>query len=113
MIRLQQVNKSYHVGTNHLHVLKDVDLEIESGELVAVMGSSGSGKSTLLNILGILDEYDRGEPQGQKHPRKPLPALGGRVPVRPREDEARRDRRDENDERGYWRLEAEVQIGHG
>jgi len=42
-------------------VLKDINLEIGSGELVSIMGSSGSGKSTLLNILGILDEYDSGE----------------------------------------------------
>ena len=43
-----------------MHVLKDVNLEIGSGELVSIMGSSGSGKSTLLNILGILDAYDSG-----------------------------------------------------
>jgi putative ABC transport system ATP-binding protein len=43
-----------------MHVLKDVDLEIASGEMVSIMGSSGSGKSTLLNILGILDGYDSG-----------------------------------------------------
>jgi len=60
VIRLEQVNKSYHVGTNHLHVLKDVDMTVESGEFVSIMGSSGSGKSTLLNILGILDDYDTG-----------------------------------------------------
>jgi putative ABC transport system ATP-binding protein len=60
MIRLEKVNKRYHVGTNTLHVLKDIDLEVETGELVSVMGSSGSGKSTLLNILGILDAYDSG-----------------------------------------------------
>lgn len=44
-----------------LHVLKGIDLEIEKGELVSVMGSSGSGKSTLLNIIGILDQHDKGE----------------------------------------------------
>ncbi|MFC1609601.1 ABC transporter ATP-binding protein [Myxococcota bacterium] len=60
MIRLEKVNKSYHVGKKPLHVLKDVELDIEEAELVSVMGSSGSGKSTLLNILGLLDEYDSG-----------------------------------------------------
>ena len=60
MILLEKVNKSYEVGANSLHVLKDVDLEIKEGEFVSIMGSSGSGKSTLLNILGILDDYDSG-----------------------------------------------------
>jgi len=48
------------MGSNSLHVLKGLNLEIESGEFVSIMGSSGSGKSTLLNILGILDDYDEG-----------------------------------------------------
>jgi putative ABC transport system ATP-binding protein len=48
------------MGSNSLHVLKGIDLEIEQGEFVSIMGSSGSGKSTLLNILGILDNYDEG-----------------------------------------------------
>ncbi|MEM9490163.1 MAG: ABC transporter ATP-binding protein [Myxococcota bacterium] len=61
MIRLRNINKSYHIGQHALHVLKDVDLDIEGGEMVSIMGSSGSGKSTLLNILGILDRYDAGE----------------------------------------------------
>ena len=61
MISLRNINKSYKVGSNHLHVLKDLNLEIGKGELVAIMGSSGSGKSTLLNLLGILDSYDEGE----------------------------------------------------
>ncbi len=60
MIYLNNVHKSYVTGTNSLHVLKGIDLKIGQGEFVSVMGSSGSGKSTLLNILGILDNYDKG-----------------------------------------------------
>jgi putative ABC transport system ATP-binding protein len=48
------------MGSNSLHVLKGLDLDIDEGEFVSIMGSSGSGKSTLLNILGILDDYDEG-----------------------------------------------------
>ncbi len=61
MISLKNVNKYYSTNNHQLHVLQDVNLEIQSGELVSIMGSSGSGKSTLLNIMGILDEYDSGE----------------------------------------------------
>ncbi len=61
MISLRKINKSYRTGAISLHVLKDIDLEIEDGEFVSIMGASGSGKSTLLNILGILDNYDSGE----------------------------------------------------
>ncbi|HKI86026.1 MAG TPA: ABC transporter ATP-binding protein [Thermoanaerobaculia bacterium] len=60
MLRLEGVHKSYHLGRNALHVLKGIDLTIESGELVSIMGSSGSGKSTLLNVIGLLDGYDAG-----------------------------------------------------
>jgi putative ABC transport system ATP-binding protein len=60
MITLTNIHKSYHMGSNSLHVLKGIDLEIRQGEFVSIMGSSGSGKSTLLNILGILDNYDQG-----------------------------------------------------
>ncbi|MEL7586729.1 MAG: ABC transporter ATP-binding protein [Prolixibacteraceae bacterium] len=60
MIKLNNINKSYEMGNNKLHVLKGIDLDIEGGEFVSIMGSSGSGKSTLLNILGILDNYDEG-----------------------------------------------------
>lgn len=61
MIHIRQLHKSYVTGTNRLHVLKGIDLEIGAGEMVSVMGASGSGKSTLLNILGILDSHDSGE----------------------------------------------------
>ena len=61
MIRLNQINKSYVSGEGELHILRDVDLHVERGEFVSIMGSSGSGKSTLLNVLGILDSYDSGE----------------------------------------------------
>lgn len=61
MIKLSNLHKSYITGSNRLHVLKGINLHIEKGELVSIMGSSGSGKSTLLNIIGILDSYDAGE----------------------------------------------------
>ncbi len=60
MISLNNVHKSYVTGSNSLHVLKGIDLEIKQGDFISIMGSSGSGKSTLLNILGILDNYDQG-----------------------------------------------------
>ncbi|MFG6390880.1 MAG: ABC transporter ATP-binding protein [Candidatus Amulumruptor sp.] len=60
MIELKDINKTYP-GAVPLHVLKGINLGIEKGELVSIMGASGSGKSTLLNILGILDNYDTGE----------------------------------------------------
>ena len=60
MIHIQQLHKSYHTEALSLHVLKGIDLDIEAGEYVSIMGASGSGKSSLLNILGILDTYDEG-----------------------------------------------------
>ena len=60
MIDIKELNKSYPIGNSSLHVLKGIDLKINEGELVAIMGSSGSGKSTLLNIIGMLDNYDSG-----------------------------------------------------
>ncbi|MEG0249699.1 MAG: ABC transporter ATP-binding protein [Peptostreptococcus sp.] len=60
-IVLENVNKYYKVGKEKLHVLKDLSLEIESGEFIMIMGKSGSGKTTLLNILGFLDKLDEGK----------------------------------------------------
>jgi putative ABC transport system ATP-binding protein len=60
MITINQIHKSYVTGQNSLHVLKGIDLNIEAGEMISIMGASGSGKSTLLNILGILDNFDSG-----------------------------------------------------
>jgi len=61
MIQLKGIHKSYQTEYNSLHVLKGIDIDIQEGDFVSIMGSSGSGKSTMLNILGILDQYDEGE----------------------------------------------------
>lgn len=60
MIAIKDLHKSYHMGSNSLHVLKGINFEAKEGEMIAIMGSSGSGKSTFLNILGMLDEADEG-----------------------------------------------------
>ena len=60
MLHLENIHKSYPMGNQSLHVLQGIDLEVDAGELVSIMGASGSGKSTLLNIIGILDNQDEG-----------------------------------------------------
>ena len=60
MIALQRVRRTFLVGDQEVHALRDVDLEIGAGEYMSVMGPSGSGKSTLLNILGLLDRPSGG-----------------------------------------------------
>ena len=60
-IKLENVQKYYKVGKEKLHILKNLNLEIEEGEFVMIMGKSGSGKTTLLNVLGFLDKIDEGQ----------------------------------------------------
>ena len=60
-ITVTGLNKSYSVVGNRLHVLRDLELSVEQGEMVAIMGASGVGKSTLLHVLGGLDTIDGGE----------------------------------------------------
>lgn len=61
LIELKGINKTYKNGDQELRVLKDIDLEVEEGEFVAIMGPSGSGKSTLINVIGLLDRPTSGE----------------------------------------------------
>lgn len=61
LIKLSSIDKSFRMGDENLHVLKSLDLTIEEGEFVAIMGPSGSGKSTLMNILGGLDVPNSGD----------------------------------------------------
>jgi putative ABC transport system ATP-binding protein len=61
MVELNNIIKAYRIGDKPMPVLKGIDLHIQKGEFVSIMGSSGSGKSTLLNVLGLLDHYDEGE----------------------------------------------------
>jgi putative ABC transport system ATP-binding protein len=61
MIELQDINRNFPVGEETVHALRDINLNIDAGEYISIMGPSGSGKSTLLNILGLLDQPDSGE----------------------------------------------------
>ena len=60
-IELSNIQKYYKVGKEKIHVLKDLNLQVESGEFLMIMGKSGSGKTTLLNVLGFLDKIDKGK----------------------------------------------------
>jgi len=60
MIKLQDVCKTFYLGDQAVHALDHIDLEVQQGEYLSVMGPSGSGKSTLLNMLGLLDRPDNG-----------------------------------------------------
>ena len=57
IVELKNINKFYKVGKEKAHILKSINLNIEKGEFVMIMGKSGSGKTTLLNILGFLDKF--------------------------------------------------------
>ena len=61
MIEFTGINKTYQLGVQSLRVLRDIDLTVNAGEYISVMGPSGSGKSTLLNMIGLLDRPDSGQ----------------------------------------------------
>jgi ABC-type lipoprotein export system ATPase subunit len=68
MIELQHISKWYQAGINRTFVLKDINLTIDEGEFISIMGPSGSGKSTLLNIIGMLDQPSEGTYQFLEQP---------------------------------------------
>lgn len=61
VITIKNINKSYSIGEDSLHVLKNISFSIKHGEYIAILGASGSGKTTLMNILGCMDTADTGE----------------------------------------------------
>ncbi|MGL5244178.1 MAG: ABC transporter ATP-binding protein [Sarcina sp.] len=61
IIEIKKLNKYYKLGKDKLHALKDVNIKIEQGDFVMIMGKSGSGKTTLLNLLGLLDRFEGGK----------------------------------------------------
>jgi len=67
LIELTDIERSFHLGDSTVHALAGLDLSVEAGEYVAVMGPSGSGKSTLLNLLGLLDRPDAGHYRLEGH----------------------------------------------
>lgn len=60
-LELKRINKIYRGKTENIHILKDLDLIVDEGEFISILGKSGSGKSTLLNVIGMLDTVDEGE----------------------------------------------------
>ena len=73
MIEVTAVQKTFLLGDQPVHALVDINLTVEQGEYLSVMGPSGSGKSTLLNMLGLLDRPDAGEYRLQGHATRTLP----------------------------------------
>ncbi len=61
MIQLKKIYKWFNTGSNRTFILKDINLNVNQGEFISIMGPSGSGKSTLLNVMGMLDEANEGE----------------------------------------------------
>lgn len=60
IIKISNINKSYGIGDNKLHVLKNISFDIKNGDFISILGPSGSGKSTLMNIIGCMDNLDTG-----------------------------------------------------